>query len=288
MSNQDIPFGHPSDAESASGDGTVIALLKRLRTLLSSTLPVSVFGKVTNPGDTPLLLSNLNASSLSSGSSAPGPAIAHALLWAHDGSSSFGRLRQQSVGIDGSSAPGAGVLWAQAALRLVNPSGTLDRAASAAASGAGLGVLKVHSQNESNLTLLASAARTSTGQGTAVTGLGAYKSATIFLDVTAAATDATDTLDVYVEYSPDAGTTWDNFVHFTQVLGNGGPKQFVAHVNLFGAAPDAMHAVGEALAAGSVRQVDFGDRLRVRWEITDGGGGGNVSFTFAVKASLKS
>ena len=85
-----------------------------------------------------------------------------------------------------------------------------------------MGVLKVHSQNESNLTLLSSAARTSTGQGTAVTALGAYKSATVFLDVTVAATDAADTLDVYVEYSPDGGTVWDNLVHFTQALGNGG------------------------------------------------------------------
>ena len=59
-------------------------------------------------------------------------------------------------------------------------------------------------------------------------------------------------------------------------------------MNLGAGTPDAMHAVGAALAAGSVRHVDFGDRLRVRWEITDGGGGGNVSFTFAVKASLKS
>lgn len=173
---------------------------------------------------------------------------------------------------------------------LLNPSTTLDRPRSAAASGAGLGVLKVHPQNEQNLTLLASAARTATAgtAGTAVTGLGSYRHGTLFLDVTAAATDVGDTLDVYVQYSPDGGTTWDDYAHFSQVLGNGGTKQYVIPFNIQGT-PAAGHAPQTAgLAANSFRAgTDIGDRLRAYWVIVDDGGGAS-SFTFSLKGNFKS
>ena len=51
-----------------------------------------------------------------------------------------------------------------------------------------------------------------------------YQQATFVLNVTAAATEVDDTLDVYIDTSYDGGTTWVNVGHFTQVLGNGGVK----------------------------------------------------------------
>ena len=166
---------------------------------------------------------------------------------------------------------------------------THDRLRTASSSGAGLGVQKVHEQNESALTLLSSAARTATAgtAGSAVTGLGSYKYGTLFLDVTAAATESNDTLDVYVQYSVDGGTTYDDYAHFTQVLGDGGAKQYVLPFNIVGT-PAAGHAVQTAgLAANSFRAgTDFGDRLRVYWVIVDPTGT-NASFTFSVKANFK-
>lgn len=78
-------------------------------------------------------------------------------------------------------------------------------------------------------TLLASAARTASGTASlTIAHIDRILAALFFLDVTVAATAAADTLDVYLQASPDGGTTWDDVVHFTQVLGNGGAKQFIA------------------------------------------------------------
>lgn len=198
-------------------------------------------------------------------------------------------LRNAADNADAVTAVASGGVRSVSSLMLSNGT-TWDRARAAASSGAGLGVLKVHSQNESATELLASAARTATAgtAGTAVTGLGSYKTATIFLDVTAAATEVDDTLNVRIQYSPDGGTTWDDLASFTQVLGNGGAKQFVYHHVNDMAPTNAMHAVNAAtLAAGSVQNgVNFGDRLRVHWVIVDPGAGA-VSFTFSVKAHFK-
>jgi len=99
------------------------------------------------------------------------------------------------------------------------------------------------------------------------------------LAVTAAAAAAGDTLNVYVQSSTDNGTTWDDFVSFTQVLGNGGVKNFAAGWSAVGAAPAALHALTDGtLAAGSVNQGPNGDLWRVKWVI----GGATPNFTFAV------
>lgn len=55
------------------------------------------------------------------------------------------------------------------------------------------------------------------------------KSAMFRLDVTAAATAAGDLLDVFIQHRPQGSTiAWHGFVHFTQVLGDGGAKAFMA------------------------------------------------------------
>lgn len=120
----------------------------------------------------------------------------------------------------------------------------------------------------------------------AVTGLGAYRQAQILLDVTAAASAAGDTLDVYIDTSMDGGIVWNNVVHFTQVLGNGGAKQFWAVIDPGGAPAATVTAIVTDAAAGVVRPSMLGDQLRVRSTLVDGGAHGQT-FTYSVKALLK-
>lgn len=138
----------------------------------------------------------------------------------------------------------------------------------------------VGAPNIQNQILLASGARTATGTGEAVSGLGEYSSIVFQLNLTAAATDAGDTLDVYVQTTVD-GTNWVDIVHFTQMLGNGGAKRFFGKINR-GAAM-TMFENGTALGAAAIRDI-FGDQYRVRWAITDASTQ-NASFTFSVTAN---
>lgn len=138
------------------------------------------------------------------------------------------------------------------------------------------------------VTLRASSAVAAAGtvNETAVTNLGAYKQLQVLLDVTAAATDVNDTLDVYIDTSIDGGTTWNNIIHFNQALGNGGAKQFWATVDPGGAPGTATIAVATDAAAAVVRPSMFGDQVRVR-HVTVDPTGANMSFTFSVLALLK-
>lgn len=104
------------------------------------------------------------------------------------------------------------------------------------------------------------------------------------LDVTAAATAAGDTLNVYLDTSFDGGATWVNIGAFTQVLGNGGAKKYVMSLK---AAPVASSNVVSATAdqtAGNALQIGFGDRLRARGVTVSGT---SAAFTYSVKAFLK-
>lgn len=138
--------------------------------------------------------------------------------------------------------------------------------------------------------LLPSAARTASGNAQVTSPLGpvslqSVQRAVFFLDVTAAATDVGDTLDVYIQQSPDNGTNWDDFVHFTQVLGNGGVKQFIAEWSAFPSAESELHAKADGSLAAGVLQGPVSETWRVKWVVVDAGTV-NVSFTFAVKATL--
>jgi hypothetical protein len=109
------------------------------------------------------------------------------------------------------------------------------------------------------------------------------KEALVLLDVTVPATGAGDTLDVYIDTSPDGGTTWVNVGHFTQVLGNGGAKKFTMALNPNNAGATAIVDVTTDAVAGATRQYGICDRLRSRSVIA----GGTASFTYSVKAFLK-
>jgi len=114
--------------------------------------------------------------------------------------------------------------------------------------------------------------------GSAVHIPGTHGGMAFVLDVTAAATDAGDTLDVKVQCRMD-GTNWIDVASFTQVLGNGGAKRHVAKVSADAAQTMFSDA---ALAAGSVRNL-VGEVWRVIYTQADAGTA-NASFTFGVTA----
>lgn len=107
------------------------------------------------------------------------------------------------------------------------------------------------------------------------------RTAEFLLNVTAAATAAGDTLDVYIQSSIDGGTTWDDFVHFTQVLGNGGAKKFIAVWERDLSPTSAVHAPQDAAIAAGVQQGPIGPTWRVKWVIVSAS---SPQFTFTVSA----
>lgn len=108
-----------------------------------------------------------------------------------------------------------------------------------------------------------------------------FSHASFVLNVTAAGTDAGDTLDVYVDVSPDDGTTWLNAIHFTQVLGNGGAKKFVATLNTGDLQndPDAVLDATSDASAGVVRNIGCFDCIRYRGVVVDGDANGGFTYT---------
>jgi hypothetical protein len=98
------------------------------------------------------------------------------------------------------------------------------------------------------------------------------------LDVSAAAAAAGDTFDVTVQALIAPGI-WADVIHFTQVLGNGGTKRFIAKI--LGPTVVALYAYA-ALTAGNQKDT-LGDYWRVVYSVVDGGAHGQ-SFTFSVTA----
>lgn len=137
-------------------------------------------------------------------------------------------------------------------------------------------------------TLRASAAvaTATTDTGTAVKMQRVFTEAIILLDVTVAGTDADDTLDVYIDVSPDGGTTWVNVGHFTQVLGNGGAKTYVMALRADNPGATAVFDVTSDAGAGATRQIGLADRIRYRGVTVDPTGA-NIGFTYSVTAFLK-
>jgi hypothetical protein len=99
----------------------------------------------------------------------------------------------------------------------------------------------------------------------------------LICDLTAAATDVGDTLDVKVQ--TQLGGIWVDVAYFTQMLGNGGAKRFAA--KLMGQTAFALGDVAGALTAGNIRHL-IGDAWRVNYVIVDANA--NSAFTFAVYA----
>lgn len=130
--------------------------------------------------------------------------------------------------------------------------------------------------------VIQSGAVTSTGTGTTlfnapknISAMGAV------MDLTAAATEAGDLLDAYVQTTLD-GTNWVDVIHFTQCTGDGGAKRYFAKVG----APTAetMFENASALSASAIRNL-LGEIWRARWVVTDVTTTSNASFTFTITLS---
>ena len=128
--------------------------------------------------------------------------------------------------------------------------------------------------------LAASAARTASASGSAEFVGQFWRRLLVVLDITASASLAGDTLDVYVDVSPD-GIKWVNAVHFAQQAGNGAAKTETAILNPSDPGTSTVATTSDA-AAGAVRPAVFGKYTRARWAIVNGGG--THSHTFSVKA----
>ena len=131
------------------------------------------------------------------------------------------------------------------------------------------------------ITLKASSAVGATAgtNGTAVPILGERRRYIFILSVTAAATEVTDTLDVYVDWSFDDATYY-NGGHFTQCLGNGGAKKYFMVFDPSNPGTSVIDVTSDA-ANSTVRPALFGAYVRARWVEVDPGGGAS-SFTFSV------
>lgn len=114
-----------------------------------------------------------------------------------------------------------------------------------------------------------------------------FTDAEFILDVTAAATEAADTLDVYIDFSPD-GESWVNAVHFTQVLGNGGAKKELAKINSNTglATPTAPLNIASDAASGAVRNISIFEWVRYRAVSVDATTD-NGSFTYSLKGIFR-
>jgi hypothetical protein len=141
--------------------------------------------------------------------------------------------------------------------------------------------------NWREIVLASATARTDTASDNGGTiAVDPWERALLLCKFTAKGTDVGDTCDVYVDVSPDGGTTFINAVHFTQALGNG-TDAATEYAVLYANTPGTAIVVATADAASTaVRPTLFGNALRARWTIVDSGTD-DASFTFSVKAYLQ-
>ena len=131
------------------------------------------------------------------------------------------------------------------------------------------------------LTLAASAARTSGANGDWVFVGGERTSIMFYLNITASATDAGDTLDVYIDVSLDGTNSIGSVIRFAQQAGNGSASKRMAAIDVSGGTSTT--DITSDVAAGTVRLGMFGPYYRARWAIADSGNA-NSSHTFSVQA----
>jgi hypothetical protein len=121
--------------------------------------------------------------------------------------------------------------------------------------GASSGVLSISATSP--------ATPTTAVMGSPITGLGIYES----LNIAATIQGATGgTLDLYLQTSPDGGTTWVDYIHFAQLAAAAAQSTKVVTVSC-GVQSTGITAVGTgltpSLAASTVVGGAFGDRMRL-------------------------
>ncbi|MBM3187094.1 MAG: hypothetical protein FJZ90_00040 [Chloroflexi bacterium] len=134
------------------------------------------------------------------------------------------------------------------------------------------------------ITLAALAARTVVANAVGATAnIGGERKRFIVVNrITASATDAGDTLDVYVDFSLD-GAIWYNAIHFTQKAGNTPARTEFAVLDPSNPGVAVVDVTADA-ASGAVRPALFGVYMRARWTVVEFAGAGAASHTFSVIA----
>lgn len=132
------------------------------------------------------------------------------------------------------------------------------------------------------ITLRASAAATvvAGATGTPVGNLGSFRRLIFVCDITASATEAGDTLDVYVDASLD-NVTYYNVIHFTQQAGNGAAKKEIAILDPSTPGTAVVDVTSDA-ASGAVRPSGWGLYYRERHTVVEATANANASHTFSV------
>jgi hypothetical protein len=104
-------------------------------------------------------------------------------------------------------------------------------------------------------------AAASTAAGDTVAGLGKYDAIQIVANLVGA---TGGTLDVYMQTSPDGGTTWYDYVHFPQLGAGAAAIRYMVNIPSAGATGITVIGTGSspALAANTVVGGSWGDRLR--------------------------
>lgn len=135
---------------------------------------------------------------------------------------------------------------------------------------------------ESRLELIPAATYTADLTGTAFDLKGKQIPYMIVCEYTDKKTDASDTMDVYIDIL--CGTTWMPVMRFTTALGNGTDSQIETGFLGGFSSNTTVTNVSAALASGAIRPGFIGEGIRARLDFTDGGGGGVASFTLSVLA----
>lgn len=129
-------------------------------------------------------------------------------------------------------------------------------------------------------TLFAAGTRLASEESAAQNIPRATKSLIIFLDLTDAQAAHGDTLDMYVQHSPDHGSSWDDIAHVAQIFGDGADSLHkLATIDCEAAVESELRAmVDKSLLAGSVLQGPIFPTIRAACVIA----GATASFTFAL------
>lgn len=122
--------------------------------------------------------------------------------------------------------------------------------------------------------------------GSPVTGFGGYKNLTVLLTVAAKTMDASTTLNIYIQTSPDDGTTWDDVIAFTQVtnaaIANG---TYIAQLSNQAAAGFVDRANKDATLTANSKADYFCDQLRVKYVSANFAGADTVTVTVSAVAN---
>jgi len=119
--------------------------------------------------------------------------------------------------------------------------------------------------------------------GAAVVNLDKFITALILLTISGKTFDASTTLDIYLQYSPDQGTTWDDIAHYAQVTnaarGNG---KYVLFLHSRGGAGVVDRVTTDAaLAVNTLHNISWCDRMRVKCV------GANISGTDTITVKVQ-